>query len=120
MRQTIIFPFQVLFTTTNSLFYDIFGFVFQITVVAAMSPYKIEPTLSSETRMLLLTLSLSFFFFFVISFFLFCLKMNELLAKFKGLKSLHFLGKGKTFKKGHLGIKRGLIRKKEGTRYYVQ
>ena len=46
--------------------------------------------------------------------------MNELLAKFKGLKSLHFLGKGKTLKKGHLGIKRGLIRKKEGTRYYVQ
>ena len=63
MRQTIIFPFQVLFTKTNSLFYDIFGFVFQITVVAAMSPYKIEPTLSSETRRLLLTLSLSFFFF---------------------------------------------------------
>ena len=46
--------------------------------------------------------------------------MNELLAKFKGLKSLHLLGKGKTFKKGHLGIKRGLIRKKEGTPYYVQ
>ena len=46
--------------------------------------------------------------------------MNELLAKFKGLKSLHFLGKGKTFEKGHLGIKRGLIRKKDGTRYYVQ
>ena len=44
--------------------------------------------------------------------------MNELLAK--GLKSLHFLGKGKTFKKGHLGIKKGLIRKKEGTPYYVQ
>ena len=52
--------------------------------------------------------------------FFFCLKMNKLLAKFKGLKSLHLLGKGKTFKKGHLGIKRGLIRKKEGTRYYVQ
>ena len=112
----------MLFTTTNSLFYDIFGFVFEITVVAAMSPYKIEPTLSSETRRLLLTLSLSFFFFcnFLFFFFYFCLKMNELLAKFKGLKSLHFLGKGKTLKKGHLGIKRGLIRKKEGTRYYVQ
>ena len=41
VRQTIIFPFQVLFTKTNSLFYDIFGFVFQITVVAAMSSYKI-------------------------------------------------------------------------------
>ena len=41
--------------------------------------------------------------------------MNELLAKFKGLKSLHFLGKGKTFKKGHLGIKRGLIRKGRDT-----
>ena len=73
MRQTIIFPFQVLFTKTNSLFYDIFGFVFQITVVAAMSPYKIEPTLSSETRRLLLTLSLSFFFFcnFLFYFFFF-------------------------------------------------
>ena len=40
VRQIIIFPFQVLFTKTNSLFYDIFGFVFQITVVAAMSSYK--------------------------------------------------------------------------------
>ena len=53
-------------------------------------------------------------------FFFFCLKMNELLAKFKDLKSLHLLRKDKTFKKGHLGIKRGLIRKKEGTPYYVQ
>ena len=68
VRQTIIFPFEVLFTTTNSLF---------------------------------------------------CLKMNELLPRFKCLKSLHLQGKGKKFKKGHLGINGGLIRKKEGTRYYV-
>ena len=30
--------------------------------------------------------------------------MNELLPRFKGLKSLHLLGKGKKFKKGHQGI----------------
>ena len=41
VRQTIIFPFQVFFIKTNSLFYDIFGFAFQITVVAAMLSYKV-------------------------------------------------------------------------------
>ena len=43
-----------------------------------------------------LPLALPFF-----CFVLFCLKMNELLPRFKGLKSLHLLGKGKKFKKGH-------------------
>ena len=41
VRQTIIFPFEVLFTMTNSLFYGISVYFYQITVVTAMSPYKI-------------------------------------------------------------------------------
>ena len=41
VRQTIIFPFEVLFTTTNSLFYDISVYCYQITVVTAVPPCKI-------------------------------------------------------------------------------
>ena len=117
----IIFPFQVLFTTTDSLFYDMFGLFLKLLLLQLCHLIKLNLHCLQKLEGCCLPLAFPFFFFCNFPFFFcFCLKMNELLAKFKGLKSLHFLGKGKTLKKGHLGIKRGLIRKKEGTRYYVQ
>ena len=111
VRQTVLFPFEVLFTTTNSIFYDIYGFFSKLLWLQRCQLIKFNLHCLQKLEGCCLPLALPFFF---------CLKMNELLAKFKGLKSLHLLGKGKTFKKGHLGIKRGLVRKKEGTGYYVQ
>ena len=110
VRQTIIFPFEVLFTTTNSLFYDISRFFSKLPLSQQCQLIKFNLHCLQKLEGCCLPLALLFFF---------CFKMNELLPRFKGSKSLHLLGKGKKFKKGHLGINVGLIRKKEGTRYYV-
>ena len=64
VRQTVIFPFEVLFTTTNSIFCDIYGFFSKLLLLRRCQLIKFNVHCLQKQEGCCLPLALPFFFFF--------------------------------------------------------